>query len=145
MSLLHYAVYNQLYDVVKLLLDKGMDVNTMSEVFIQQDNCYKLLTALEMNSYVVPAVFNVEEENNLQISRLLLSKGSNMLREMEDIECLYNENEEQVYHEEDEDEEDEDEEDEDEEDEVYHEEDEEDVTEEQYRDRLAEMESYLTS
>lgn len=92
MSLLHYAVYNQLYDVVKLLLDKGMDVNTMSEVFIQQDNCYKLLTALEMNSYVVPAVFNVEEENNLQISRLLLSKGSNMLREMEDIECL-NENE----------------------------------------------------
>lgn len=91
MSLLHYAVYNQLYDVVKLLLDKGMDVNTMSEVFIQQDNCYKLLTALEMNSYVVPSVFNVEEENNLQISRLLLSKGSNILREIEDIECLYNE------------------------------------------------------
>lgn len=92
MSLLHYAVYNQLYDVVKLLLNKGMDVNIMSEVFIKQDNCYKLLTALEMNSYVVPSDFNVEEENNLQISRLLLSKGSNMLREMEDIECL-NENE----------------------------------------------------
>jgi hypothetical protein len=89
-SLLHYAVFNQLYDIVMYLLDEGMDVNTKSEVFIRENDCMKSITPLELNSYVFKS-FNVDRRTNFQINNLLSTRGARALRRMEDIDCVQEE------------------------------------------------------
>ena len=85
-SLLHYAVYNQSYKSVEYLLEKGININTLSTVYF--DDCGRDVTALELNKYLDKAVSTpIDIGKKLNINRILLVKRSNPARNIRDIIC----------------------------------------------------------
>ena len=70
-----------------------MNINTLSKIYF--DDCGRNVTALELNTYVDRAAgIDIDETKNLDIKRILLSKGSNPARKIQDIICEQDEYEE---------------------------------------------------
>jgi len=86
LSLLHYAVFNQSERGVRYLLEKGMDVNTISPVYFQTYSCDKKISPLEFN-FFLPEFKNIDPDKNMEIERILFSRGSKPAREIDDIPC----------------------------------------------------------
>jgi len=98
-SLLHIAIYYQLYEEIVLLEKYGADINVKCVQFDDNRKCNKYMTPIEYNLYLKN---ERQEEINTKIHNFLISKGSKEPISIKDIECIKNEEEEEIYIEEEE-------------------------------------------